>query len=84
MRKPVFVNNYSYMKDIMGMSESSTYRNTIEIIEALQSYCNKGGKLEMCLIGYKCKPECLDGDAIFDFVEETPYGIYFQFVTTAS
>lgn len=84
MKKTVFVKNYSQLKKLMGMGESSIYRNTVEIIEALQEYVDKGGKLETCLIGYKCKPKCFEGDVIFDFVEETPDGIYFEFTTTAS
>lgn len=68
----------------MGMAESQTYRNSGEIVDALQEYVDEGGNLDSCLIGYKCKPECLDGDAIFHFVEETSDGIYFEFDTTIS
>lgn len=74
------------MKSIMGVAESAIYRNTGELVDALDQYIHNGGAIEqgVVFIPYKCKPELIDGDAIFRFVEETPDAIYFEFESTVS
>lgn len=84
MNKTAFVKNYNHLKETMGVAENQTYRNTGEVVDALQDYVDEGGARESVLIPYKCKPDLIDGDCIFEFVEETSNGIYFEFITTIS
>ncbi|CCH02035.1 hypothetical protein FAES_4035 [Fibrella aestuarina BUZ 2] len=85
MLKTVFVSNYTHLKQTMGTDQNDTYRNTGEVVDALQEYIDEGGDREdVVLIPYKCKPLLRDGDVIFRFQKETEECIYFEFETTVS
>lgn len=70
----------------MGDEQSDIYRNAGEVTDAAQEFFDNGGQPEegYVAIAYKCKPELMDGEVLFRFVEETSEAIYLEFESTVS